>query len=217
MGQIVTDTFIRANNASLGANWTQDGLGGATIGIASNTATMTGGSNFVIDFYSGAGWTGGNDHYSELLITLIQSGRDTGPMCRVSGSPVSGTGSGYLFVLNDNDAAHSMGDTNWSIALYKVVNNGFTQLGSSVTGVTISAGDIVRLDVQGTTLRGLINGVQKITATDSAISSGKPGFYIGSGTTTTYGNGTTTGFAAGDFAGSVVVPRNNYMAPILTQ
>jgi hypothetical protein len=89
-----------------------------------------------------------------------------------------------------------MGDATWSIALYKVINNAFTQIGSSVTGVTISANDVIRLEVSGTNLTGKINGVTKITGSDSAVTTGAPGFYIGSGSTTSWDN-----FAADNLAG----------------
>lgn len=68
MGQIVSDDFNRTDAATLGANWTQDALGGASIGITSNQAKMQATNNFVLDFYSGAGWTGGADQYSELTL-----------------------------------------------------------------------------------------------------------------------------------------------------
>lgn len=190
---LVSDDFNRANNASLGANWTQDRLTTATMGVASNQAAMTGGSDFVMDWWAGWAGAGGTDNqYSELMLPLLQSTVDAGPVVRASGNPVSGTGKAYLFVLNDNDAIHSMGDATWSIAIYKVINNVFTQLGSSVTNVTISANDTTRLEVNGTALVGKINGVTIIggspAITDSAVTTGAPGMYIASGATTVWDN-----------------------------
>jgi hypothetical protein len=197
MPQLVSDDFNRANNASLGVNWTQDRKTTAAIGVTSNQAAMTGGSDFAMDWWanwSGAGGT--DDQYSELTLPFLQaSGNDTGPIVRASGNPVSGTGKAYLFVLNDNDAAHSMGDTTWSVALYKVIDDAFTQIGSSVTNVTISANDTIRLEVNGTNLTGKINGATIITGSDSAVTTGAPGMYISSGSATVWDN-----FAAGSLA-----------------
>lgn len=56
------------------------------------------------------------------------------------------------------------------LQIYKGVAAVFTQL-AQVT-FAISAGDTLGFAVQGTTLIGLVNGVQKVTITDGAITSG---------------------------------------------
>ncbi len=195
MGQIITDTFIRANSTSLGANWTNVAL---TMDIISNQcASDASSSNENLSYYSGAGWTGGNDHYSEVILNTVQSAHDGGPTCRTSGTSAANANC-YIFVINDDDAAKTLPNT-FSIALYKQVTGSFTQIGSSVTGVSIAVNDLIRLEVQGTALRGFVNGVQKISGTDSSLSTGNPGLYIGSGFNWRYGDGSTTGWAAGDF------------------
>jgi pectate lyase len=155
-----------------------------------------------LSYYSGAGWTGGADQYAEVLLNFLESGRDGGPAVRVSGT-AEANANAYIFDINDTDAAISLPSSSFSVALYKQVAGTFTQIGSSVTGVSIAVNDVIRLEVQGTTLRGKINGVQVITGTDGALASGNPGLYIGSGFTWLYGNG-TDGWAAGDFSGAGV-------------
>lgn len=198
MAQIVADTFVRADGA-LGANWTNLGVT-TTLVISSNRATISGLSNEALAFFSGAGWTGGNDQYSEAAVGVLQSTKDMAPACRVGGASIAAANA-YLFVLNDNDAAVTLPTSSLSVALYKQVSGSFTQIGSSVTGVSLAANDIARLEVQGTTLRGKINGVQIITGTDATLSSGNPGLYIGSGASSAWGNASTVGWAAGDFGG----------------
>lgn len=195
MGQIITDTFVRADNTTLGANWTNVAL---TMDIISNQcASDASSSNENLSYYSGAGWTGGNDHYSEVILNTVQSTHDGGPTCRVSGT-TSANANAYIFVINDDDAAKTLPNT-FSVALFKQVAGAFTQIGSSVTGVSIAVNDLIRLEVQGNTLRGKVNGTQVITNTDSALAVGNPGLYIGSGFGWRYGDGSTTGWAAGDF------------------
>lgn len=196
--QIVADTFVRANGA-LGANWTNVGVT-TTLAIASNRATISGLSNEALAYFSGAGWTGGNDQYAEAAIGILESNKDMAAACRVSGASIA-VANAYLFVINDTDAAISLGSSSFSVALYKQVSGSFTQIGSSVTGVTVNANDIIRCEAQGTTIRGVINGTTKITGSDSAIASGNPGLYVGSGTTSAWGDGSAVGWAAGDFGG----------------
>lgn len=205
--QIVADTFVRANGA-LGANWTNLGVT-TTLAIVSNRAAISGLSNEAMAYYSGAGWTGGADQYAEGAVGVLESTKDMAPACRISGASIA-LANAYLFVLNDTDAAVTLPTSTLSVALYKQVGGAFTPIGSSVTSVSLAANDIARLECQGTTLRGKINGVQIVTNTDSSIASGNPGLYIGSGTTSAWGDGATVGFAAGDFGGGATC------APTLT-
>lgn len=193
--QIITDDFNRANSNGLGANWTirptstEDGWD-----VDTNQARVQSPGGGALGWYSGAGWTGGTAQYSEFAIKSLQSGKDFGPACRVSGSSVA-TGQAYLYDINDTDAAVSLGSS-ISTALYRqTTGQTFNQIGSSVS-VTISASDVIRVECNGSTIRGLVNGSVKISGTDSTFSSGNPGLYTGSGTTSTFDD-----WAAGDFGG----------------
>jgi hypothetical protein len=193
--QIVTDDFNRADDSTgLGANWTIRNAGSGDVGwkVLSNKAQASALVGEGIGWYSGAGWTGGNDQYAEAAITALESGKDIAPVCRASGAAIS-SANGYLYDINDADAAVALGSS-ISTGLYKQVAGGFTQLGTS-TSVTISANDVIRVECNGTTIRGLVNGVAKITQTDSSLASGNPGLYVGSGSTSTWDN-----FAAGTSA-----------------
>lgn len=198
MPQIVSDDFNRANGP-LGANWTVRAVGtDAGIDIVSNQAKASAGSGEALAWFSGAGWTGGADQYSEAVIIALESGKDMAIACRASGLSVA-VANVYLFDINPNGAAVALGGT-IQCSFYKQVLGAFTQIGSDF-GIVINANDLLRLEVQGTSLRAYKNGSQvSTTQTDSSIASGNPGLYIGSGTGSIWDD-----FAAGDFGVAATV------------
>lgn len=186
MSQIVSDDFNRANSTGLGANWTS-----VTnhFDIVSNQAV----SNVAGDnqnVYTGASWTGGNDHYAEFaIISIVTTGQDTGPIVRSA----TASETFYYFALNYVDASVGLGSS-FSCAVQKAPS--FTVISSAT--ITVSANDVLRLEANGTSLTAKVNGVTKIgPSSDSAIASGKPGMF-GFGASATLDN-----FAAGDFAAAV--------------
>lgn len=193
--QIITDDFNRANSNGLGANWTirptstEDGFD-----VDTNQVRIQSPGGGALGWYSGAGWTGGTAQYSEFAIKSLQSGKDFGPACRISGTTLA-TAQAYLYDVNDSDAAVALGSS-ISTGLYRQTTGlSFAQISTS-TNVTISASDVIRVECNGSTIRGLVNGSVKISGTDSTFSSGNPGLYTGSGTTSTLDD-----WAAGDFGG----------------
>jgi hypothetical protein len=74
-----------------------------------------------------------------------------------------------------------------NIELAKVVAGAYTQIW--LRTATVAAGDTVRLEAQGTTLRAYVNGVQVgADATDSAIATGNAGVVYSSSITTKTGD-----------------------------
>jgi hypothetical protein len=160
VGRITTDTFNRANGA-LGANWTEaHSVTGWT--IATNQASLP---SFDVGnaIFTGAGWTGGADGFSELTLVSAVADPSTviGPTFR--SSAVALTYYGFW------------ASTSGSQSLVKSVAGVVTTLASGT--FTVAAGDVLRTEVSGTTVRAVVNGVVKLTATDAAIASGNPGFY----------------------------------------
>jgi hypothetical protein len=184
MRQIVTDDFNRANASgagALGANWTDvtDGFN-----IASNQAASRTAGNDNNDAYTGAGWTGGNDQYAE--VTVIAASGQVGPTTRND-------------TVNENFYLASCEGSLGSSITHNLIssNNGTFSTIASFTG-TINANDVVRCEAQGTTIRFLVNGVQKASTTNSAWTTNKPGIFA-------FGTGSTVdNFAAGDFANVLV-------------
>lgn len=214
MAQIVSDDFNRANG-TLGANWTVIAAG-ADIGldIVSNQCKASAATGESIAWFSGGGWTGGNDQYAEAKIVAIEASKDAAVVVRASGASIA-VANAYFIDLNSLDSATpGLGGT-VTISFYKQVAGSFTQLGTDFT-TTISANDVVRLEVTGsgasTVLVAKVNGTQVGTVTDSAgshVASGNPGLYVGSGTGCIWDD-----FAAGDFSGAFVPYQPNYfLAP----
>jgi hypothetical protein len=185
MGQIVSDNFNRADGTGLGANWT-DVTGG--FNIASNVASARAAAADNVSVFTGAGWTGGADQYSEAAAIIKDASRDMGTIARGA----SGAETGYFYIINDNDAGITLGSS-MQTHLYKVSAGAFSLVGTA-TSLVINANDVVRIEAQGTTIRGLINGVQKCSGTDGGISSGNPGLWA-FGATCAMDN-----WAAGDFS-----------------
>ena len=111
------------------------------------------------------------DQWSEITVKTLVNGTSSRPlvypMVRV-GSPVAT--SYYLRAWNDSSA-------NTEIALWNFDGvSSFNLIGTTFdAGRNLVAGDRLRIEVEGTALRGYLNDVLIDTATDSDYSSGQPG------------------------------------------
>lgn len=180
MAEIITDSFDRADGA-LGANWLAPGSWAAPT-IASNQVTSTAAEQAAV--FTGAGWTGGADHYVEVTMKASGGGSDCGPCARCATVTFN---TFYYFAIP------SLGSSD-THQLHQVVSQSFTPIGTPFSG-TINVGDVVRIEAEGTTIRGKVNGVTVTSATDSGIASGNPGIFMFDGGT----NPAMDDFAAGDF------------------
>jgi len=146
------DPFTRADGA-LGSNWTAL-VGTNPYSIISNVAASNGASAENCTVYNA--FTPGNDQWAE--VTLTQAGADAyvGPAVRGAGT------SWYVFYGDSGNRA-----------LYRIVSGTPTSLASSATGFAVN--DVIRLEVEGTTLRAYVNGVLWTSVTDSSLSSGNTG------------------------------------------
>ena len=155
---VVTDNFNRADALTLGSNWIEcDGRWG----IDSNCS-------YCIDVPTSergiAYWnaTFGDDQYAEGVFT--SPAVQTGLCVRASGG-VSGPQTAYVMVRVDPGNA-------WTY-LFRIVADVVTEIGQDFRSVVY--GDTFRLEADGTTIRVLHNGVEIISVTDTAITSGAPG------------------------------------------
>lgn len=198
MGMIVSDSFTRADSSTLGVNWTpwvDSAVENKSPEILSNQAAT--GSLATHDSYSifsGAGWTGGNDQYAELNPIKCTNQSGLGPLGRMTVGTNTNTTRGYVAYVDD------VGVSSVNHGLFRIDDNTVkTQLGSSFTA-TIVATDVVRIECQGTTIRYLVNGVVKVTATDSTYATGNPGIFLGRDSAA--GDSIADNWAAGDFSGT---------------
>lgn len=176
-----TDDFNRADG-SLGANWwTSLGVSSGTAGAILSNQLKMGGLCTPTDPGLIALFTGSGSLTNQKITAKVYgSGKNeqAGLVVRAptQGSATWANGNGfYLAYLHSNGAGAVDG-----IALYKFVANGsgggtYTQLGTTYS-TSLTAGDLIGLEANGTTIKVTLNGTTIITQTDSTFSSGYAGF-----------------------------------------
>jgi hypothetical protein len=164
MSVLATDAFNRSTG--LGANWTAvPGLTGPFTIVSNLYAAGVPGQNSSGCYWNAASFPA--DQYAQGTIILQASGG--GPIVRVNAS----TGEHYEVIV-DNPGASA------TIALYRFAPGpSWTLLGSTTSATTV--GDVLRLEVQGSTLTAFLNGVVKVTGSDGTLTSGAAGLYFYSG------------------------------------
>jgi len=171
-----SDDFNRANGP-LGPNWTDTTDGGLAItsqAVAGTSASGNSGDMRTAEVYS-------SNQYSQVEVTSTQlTGTQwIGPAVRAQ----NGGQSAYVGIYNWN---------NGSPELMLFLRNGanWSPLGSAYASGPLAAGTQLKLEVVGTTLSFLENGVERIAAYDSSLSGGAPGIMA-------YGTGTVDNWAGG--------------------
>jgi hypothetical protein len=162
-----TDNFARIDQVSLGANWVI--IDGNGLSIASEQAySATGLEN--INCWDPAETNFTDDQFSEVtLVSGLGNGIFGGVCVRMQGDLGGGTAAGYLFYSDTNSAA-----------ITKMSSSSYTNLQTGLTAFT--NGQVIKLSVEGTTLRAYVNGAQvgtdeDLTATPAVITGGQPGLF----------------------------------------
>lgn len=167
----VLDDFNRADNASLGANWTivnTPSFGADGLKIVSNHVEPFSLGIECLEMYTGISFS--SDQYSQAKMTVTDTDTGVGPCVAVR---CDANGSCYRASVSKAAANN--------IDVVKFVDDVFTDLGS-LTEPWVD-GDVLRLEVRDATLRVFRNGVQLATVDDSSLTTGPPG--IGYSTTAT--------------------------------
>ena len=152
-----SDTFDRANSTTLGSDWAEDS-GNWT--ITSNTA-LNGTTGNV---YRKLRWVGtalDSNNYSVAGTYRSGSSIGIGPAARCV---ASATVSYYALIIFGGDAAYLV-----------YINAGAETILDTGSAITASTNYELRIEVEGTTIRGYVNDVLDLEATNSALSSGSPG------------------------------------------
>lgn len=147
----IFDNFNRVNGA-IGGNYTSPQ---GSWQVTGNTATVSTNSNN-ITLYT-ASPVASNDMWAEVQITAFPNLAE-GPIARMSGT-VDALLQGYA-------CAEFAGGPNISVYRYNNSNNP-TSLGSQA--VTTTVGDVVRIEVIGTTINCYQNGILVLNVTDSGV------------------------------------------------
>jgi hypothetical protein len=169
-----TDDFNRADSTNIG-NWTEhnDDWSIKSNQLAPGTVSLS----YVL--YGSTLST--SDHYAEIVLSNATSS-SMGVLARADVN-------GNSFYLWRNDG------TTWNL-FYNVGGN-FTGIGSYAAAAV--SGDVAKIQCVGSTIKGFVNGVERVSVTDTQIPSG---LYVGirsnASSTARYDN-----FAAADIGGTV--------------
>lgn len=187
----VSDNFDRANGAP-GANWTDRGSGTWTISSNQLYQTASAGSYRMLG-YTGAALA--SDNYSvQAACTSLSGSVGPGVCARMpSGTAVTG----YGMIIFAGDTCYIVEIT---AGVESIIDTGTISI---VSGTAYT----IRLEVEGTAIRGYVNGVLDLSVTDASLTTGIPGLI-------TYGGGSVgtanrwDDFTASDLAagGSLYLP-----------
>ena len=154
------DNFNRANGA-IGANYGV--LSGVALTVASNLlSSPDANTNHVATTHVAAS----ADCWSQIYMTTAGAGQGVG--ARFQGAT---TETGYVWRYNGSDCQ-----------LFAVSSGSYSSIGSAYAAV-LPAGSCLRIECQGTTIRGLVDGVVRATTTNSSVSAAGRGSIRISGTT----------------------------------
>ena len=146
-----SDNFNRADSTDLGASWSE--VSGDWSIISNRLSSGNAGGTVLLRC---AVPMATNDHSVQITIAATAP-VSHGVWCRGNGS--GGLTSGYLW-RNDG--------TTWD--LFSVVGGSFSVIGTYAAAA--APDDVAKLQVVGSTVKGFVNGVQRVSVTDTGVASG---------------------------------------------
>ncbi|GGW98520.1 hypothetical protein [Streptomyces chartreusis] len=146
---IFTDDFNRANSSDLGAGWVE--VSGEWSIDTNRLSPGAAGGTIIL---RAAGAMDSNDHYAQMTIAATTS-VSQGVWCRGN----SNISSGYLF-RNDGST--------WD--LFSVIGGSFSVIGTYAAAA--APGDVAKVQAVGSTITAYVNGVQRISVTDTGVTTG---------------------------------------------
>jgi hypothetical protein len=176
-GPFASDTFTDTATTSLashtptsGGSWTKHAnstAGNAVISNANRVRNPTAGGQWNIYYHSATPAAADYDVSATVVMKSDNNVSAAGPMGRIDTSETRG----YLFVYNTSA-------NGWR--LFKVVSGTFTQLGSTYSQtLTVDVEYVAKLEMVGTAIKGYVDGVQRISVTDSSVTAtGKAGLWL---------------------------------------
>ena len=158
MATLFSDAFNRANNVSLGADWTERG-GTSNIDIVTNRAeaiTLTGS---FIGIAHTATW-GVADYTVQVIVNTP------------AGNTFYGTAGRRVNQSTDDSDCYAafVNETNDTLTLYKRIAGSYTNLGSFAVTIAASTDYTVKLSMQGITIKAFLDGTERISVTDASLS-----------------------------------------------
>jgi hypothetical protein len=144
-----TDDFNRADSSTLGAGWVE--VSGDWSIVSNRLSSGSAGGTIIL---RAAGAMASNDHYAQVTIATTAA-VSHGVWCRGN----SNISQGYLW-RNDGSS--------WN--LFSVVGGSFTSIGS-FAGAAVN-GDVAKVQAVGSTIKGYVNGVERVSVTDTNVPTG---------------------------------------------
>lgn len=145
----LSDDFNRANSTDLGSGWVEVS---GDWSITSNQLSPGAAGGTII--LRAATPMASNDHYAQVTIAATTAASQ-GVWCRGN----TNISNGYLW-RNDG--------TSWN--LFAVVGGGFTIIGTYTAPA--APGDIAKVQAVGTTIKGYVNGIERVSVTDTSVATG---------------------------------------------
>ncbi|MEV6014774.1 hypothetical protein [Streptomyces sp. NPDC051997] len=144
-----SDSFDRTNSTDLGASWVE--VSGDWSIVSNQLSPGAAGGTIIL---RAAGAMASNDHYAQVTIAATTAASH-GLWIRGN----SNISSGYLF-RNDGST--------WD--LFSVIGGSFSVIGSYAAAA--APGDVVKVQAVGSTVKAFVNGIERISVTDTGVSSG---------------------------------------------
>lgn len=148
-GPTFSDDFNRANSSDLGSDWVE--VSGDWSIISNQLSSGSAGGTIIL---RAATEMLSSDHYAQMTIATPTTA-SMGVWCRGN----SNISSGYLW-RNDG--------TSWN--LFSVSGGSFTIIGTYA--VAAAPGDVARVQADGSTIKGYVNGIERVSVTDTAVATG---------------------------------------------
>lgn len=144
-----SDDFNRATSTDLGAGWVE--VSGDWSIVSNQLSPGAAGGTIIL---RAAGAMASNDHFAQVTIAATAA-VSQGVWIRGN----SNISQGYLWRNNG---------TSWD--LFSVVGGSFVNIGTYTAAAV--AGDVAKGQAVGSTIKGYVNGVQRVSVTDTAVTSG---------------------------------------------
>lgn len=144
-----SDDFNRADSSNLGANWVE--VSGDWSIVSNQLSPGSAGGTILL---RAATAMATNNNYAQATIAATTAASH-GVWCRGN----SNLTSGYLW-RNDG--------TSWD--LFSVVGGSFTNIGTFAGAA--APGDVAKVQADGSTIKGFVNGVERVSVTDANVTTG---------------------------------------------
>jgi len=156
---LFSDDFNRADADLLGGNWVERGDGSFDVDIVTNRAELISAASNEGFVYNTTA-LGTADYTVQSVVNFPAGAGHRGVAGRRVNSSANDSDGYAAFIVEADD----------TIYLYKRVSGTWTQLGSFAVTILAATDYTVKLSMQGTTIKQFLNGVERISVTDSALS-----------------------------------------------